>query len=93
MGPRARPVLLTGPDRRNSGQATRMILESNGSVHGGSWGMPGWGKPPSFRAVMSAISLLPEETRPRVNRSGARRNARSGEMQRCWRGCAHDGRR
>ncbi len=27
--------------------------------------MPGWGKP-QFRAVMSAISLLPEETRPRV---------------------------
>ncbi|HBU2793585.1 TPA: AAA family ATPase, partial [Klebsiella pneumoniae] len=45
--------------------ATRMILESTDRFTVVQ-GYAGVGKTTQFRAVMSAISLLPEETRPRV---------------------------
>lgn len=64
-----------------SGQraATRMILETSDRFTVVQ-GYAGVGKTTQFRAVMSAISLLPEETRPRVIGLGPTHRA-VGEMQ------------
>lgn len=59
--------------------ATRMILETPDRFTVVQ-GYAGVGKTTQFRAVMSAISLLPEETRPRVTGLGPTHRA-VGEMQ------------
>lgn len=59
--------------------ATRMILETTDRFTVVQ-GYAGVGKTTQFRAVMSAISLLPEETRPRVIGLGPTHRA-VGEMQ------------
>ncbi|UZK98205.1 AAA family ATPase [Klebsiella pneumoniae] len=51
-------------------------------------GYAGVGKTTQFRAVMSAISLLPEETRPRVIGLAPTHRA-VGEMQSDGPGCGH----
>ncbi|QZY83050.1 conjugative transfer relaxase/helicase TraI (plasmid) [Klebsiella sp. CTHL.F3a] len=66
---------LTGGQRA----ATRMILETPDRFTLVQ-GYAGVGKTTQFRAVMSAISLLPEETRPRVIGLGPTHRA-VGEMQ------------
>lgn len=59
--------------------ATRMILETTDRFTVVQ-GYAGVGKTTQFRAVMSAVSLLPEETRPRVIGLGPTHRA-VGEMQ------------
>ncbi|MBN0182626.1 AAA family ATPase, partial [Pseudomonas aeruginosa] len=59
--------------------ATRMILETPDRFTVVQ-GYAGVGKTTQFKAVMSAISLLPEETRPRVIGLGPTHRA-VGEMQ------------
>ncbi len=53
-------------------------------------GYAGVGKTTQFRAVTSAISLLPEETRPRVIGLAPTHRAVGGNAE-CRRGGAHDG--
>ncbi|MBW6098729.1 AAA family ATPase [Escherichia coli] len=78
-------------EKLTSGQraATRMILETSDRFTVVQ-GYAGVGKTTQFRAVMSAVNMLPESERPRVVGLGPTHRAVGGDAQR-RRGCTDTG--